>query len=655
MGRVLFSSLGGKIIDNRGLDPGQYTIPERMDLPLEFEGRRLRAFMAIQGLVIADATVNVVEMTHAYVKEVFKISCGDCSIGYLGTKVILDTLGKFIIGEAIEDNLDLLERVGSRMMGTTRCDFCALAEKPVLDTLKYFRGEYLRLIGGKSKIDRSNYLIRVTSPCMEACPAHQDIPGYIELTENRRYEEALRLIRDTNCFPGAIGRACVAFCEANCVRNDIDEPLAIRALKRFPADYEMTAGEKPIYRDKKGKTQKVAVVGAGPAGLAASYNLRLMGYQVTIFDEQAEAGGIALAGIPSYRLPKGVLEREVDIIRRPGIDVNLNIKVGEKITLGQLFEQGFEAVFIASGAHKSRPSDIENWSKDIEGLADGIEFLREINAGKTSISGERVIIVGGGNVAVDCARTCLRLGFKDVRIVYRRSREEMPASREEAEAAEEEGCQIEFLAVPLRLLIEKNRTRGLICNRVKLGETDASGRRRPVPIEGSEFVIPADIVISAIGEVPDLSFAKSVKQTQQHTIAVDPTTTRTSMEKIFSGGDCVTGPATLIEAIAAGNRAARNIDRYLRTGHVNVSRKDMFENWSHDIGLDRRRDGGIVPKSSRQSPERVPPSDRVRNFEEVERSFTSEVAIKEASRCLRCYRVMLIAIANKTDKAKKKR
>ena len=642
MNKVVFSSWGGKVVDNRlGTDASV----ENLELPLEYDGHRARAFMSWQGLVVVDDKVNVIDMAHSYLKEVQKLSCGECSVGYLGVRVMLDVLTKISSGQGVEKDIDLLRWLGTGIKANTKCDFCALSVKPILDTLNYYEGEYTKLITSKRAVPESVYITRVTAPCMEMCPAHQDAPGYIELIRNHRYEEALELIRETNCFPGMTGRACVAFCETNCVRSDIDNPIAIRALKRVPADYEIASGSEPEFEEGKATGVKVAVIGAGPAGLAVSYRLALMGYKVTIYDERSSAGGMALVGIPSFRLPQGILEREVDIIKKLGIEVKLNTRVGKDITLEQLSGQGFKAIFMATGAHMGRELGIE---VEGGGVIDGVEFLHDVNMGKKVTVKDRVIIVGGGNVAIDCARTCLRLGFKDVTIVYRRSTVEMPARTEEIEAAEEEGVKITFLAAPVRALTEGDRVTGVECIRMELGEPDASGRRRPVPVEGSEFIIETDMIIPAIGEKPDLSLieGKPIDITKQGTVAVDLSSYQTSQPEVFAGGDCVTGPATLIEAIAAGNRAARSIDQYLQSGKVTLPSEYMVESWLHDVALNRQRDGNIVAKQPHQSPEQLPIPDRVLNFDEVEQPFTYETAAKEAERCLRCYRVMLMAIAS---------
>ena len=642
MNDVIFSNWGGKLVDKRGSD--KRVSPDNLEFPLKYDGRQVSVLMSWKGLVVADDKVNVVDMAHSYMQEVQKLSCGECSVGYLGVKVMRDTLTRITNGEGAEGDIELLLRLGNGIKDNTKCDFCALAVTPVLDTLNYYRQDYTKIIAGKATVPKSAYITRVTSPCMEACPAHQDAPGYIELIRNRRYAEALALIRNTNCFPGTTGRTCVAFCEANCVRGDIDSPIAIRALKRVPSDDEVANGPEPEFNKKQADGARVAVIGAGPAGMAAAFNLALLGYQVTIYDEQSAAGGMALVGIPDYRLPKDVLAREAGMIEKLGIELKLNTRVGRDVTLEQLSSQGFKAIFIASGAHIGQELDVEAEIKD-GGLIDGIEFLGNVNTNKKQTIKDRVIIIGGGNVAIDCARTCLRTGFKEVTIVYRRSRAEMPARSDEIEVAEKEGAKITFLGAPVKILTKEGKVTGVECTKMELGEPDDSGRRRPIPVKGSEFTIETDMVIPAIGEKPDLSLieGKKIDTTERGTLAVAPVSNQTSMPGIFAGGDCVTGPATLIEAIAAGNRVALSIDQYLRTGKATAAEDCVIENWFHNVAQSRKREGRIVAKQTRLSPEELAIPDRKLNFNEVEQCLTPEAAAREAERCLRCYRVTLLA------------
>jgi formate dehydrogenase beta subunit len=363
---------------------------------------------------------------------------------------------------------------------------------------------------------------------------------------------------------------------------------------------------------------------------------------------------MALAGIPSFRLPKDVLADEVKTVTLPGVEIKTNTALGKDIALDKLPGQGYKAVFIATGAHKGREFDAAGWQEGFPGLVDGARFLRDVNLGKKIETRDKAVIVGGGNVAVDCARTCLRLGFKNVTIVYRRSRNEMPGRKDEIAAAEQEGVKINFLAVPVKVITEGKRVTGAQCVRMELGKPDESGRRRPVSVKGSEFTIPADFIIPAIGESPDLSFltkGQKVKTTEQGTIQVEPFTCQTGEMSIFSGGDCVTGPATLIEAVAAGNRAARSIDRYLSEGETAATEEDFQEKLTHEVGLTRSREGTFAA-SKRKSPEELPVPDRLKGFDEVEKVFTAESAAREAERCLRCYRVMLMATSRSQSRVK---
>jgi len=642
--KVIFSSWQGKIIDNRGLGAEEYTQVDNIELPQECDSRQVKAFMGWDGLVVIDGAVSVIDMAHSYLKEALKVCCGECVAGYIGLKAMESTLARILDGQGKEGDIDLLKWLGNGIKNNAKCVFGRAVPTPVIDTIEYFRDDYVSLVSNPRVISKSTYISKITAPCLEACPAHQDIPGYIDLIKNRRYEDSLSLIRETNALPGICGRACFAPCESECIRANIDAPVSIKALKRFVTDYEVTSDLMPALVKTGNRKQKVAVIGAGPAGLAASYNLALKGYQVTIYDELPLPGGMTAVGIPSYRLPGEVISREVEIIQRLGVKFKLNTRIGKDITLDNLFREGFKAIFIATGAHIARKLGIK--AKDSRYVVDGVKFLHNVNAGKKPKPKARVAIIGGGNVAIDCTRTCLRLGFKEVTIIYRRSRDEMPGRKEEVEEAEKEGAKITFLATPVGILTQAGKVVGVKCIRMELGEPDASGRKRPIPISGSEFKMKTDMIISAIGEQPDLTFLageKEIGTTEQGTIEIDPSSCQTSRLGVFSGGDCATGPATIIEAIASGNRAARSIDQYLTTGHISRTDDQLMEEVSHRVNLLSQRDGGLIAKTYRHFPELLPIPSRVKNFDEVEKVLTTEAALAEAERCLHCYRVFLLA------------
>ncbi len=472
---------------------------------------------------------------------------------------------------------------------------------------------------------------RGTAPCKAACPGGIDVQGYIALISQGKFKESLDLIRRAIPLPAICGRVCTHPCETECNRGQVDEPIAIDALKRFVADYELTVGAEEISPAPRTKEGKVAVIGSGPAGLTAAHDLALAGYGVTIFEALPVAGGMLAVGIPDYRLPKKVLQTEIEAVQKLGIEIKLNSPVGKKgLTLDALWQQGYKAIFLAVGAQSSLKLDVPG--EELEGVYHGVSFLRDVNLGKEVKVGERVAIVGGGNVAIDAARTALRLGSKEVTIVYRRSRQEMPASEEEITEAEHEGIKIHYLAAPVRILGEDGKVVGMECIRMELGEPDASGRRRPVPVAGSEFVIDADMVIPAIGQAPDIAFlAKDKFQVSRRgTFEVDAQSLATSIPGVFAGGDAVLGPATVIEAIAAGKRAAIAIDSYLRGESLPPEVKPLPTVTVDDMDLT-----GVEGKNRAVMPT-ISPKKRVAKFDEVNLGFSQETAVEEASRCLNC-------------------
>ena len=467
------------------------------------------------------------------------------------------------------------------------------------------------------------------APCRAACPLQVNAQGYVALISQGRFTEALNLVREKTPFPGICGRICTHPCESQCLRGEMDMPLAINDLKRFVADQEKEpAADLTIASEREGK---VAIIGAGPAGLMAAYELRKMGYQVTIFEALPAAGGMMRAGIPEYRLPRDILEKEVSLIQKMGVAIRFDTTIGEQVTLAALKDE-FNTVFIAAGAHVSAKLGVEG--EDLAGVKHGIDFLREVNLNGKSEVGERVVVVGGGNAAIDAARTAYRLGAKTVSIVYRRSREEMPAIPGEVIEAEGEGIKISYLTDPVRIVGENGRVRGIECLRTKLGPPDESGRRRSIPVEGSEFFLEADMIIPAIGQVPDVAFLGSeirIGLKPGNRLEVDDTTLQTTADGIFAGGDVVTGPNTVIDALAAGRRAAISIDRYLRGESLTIDREDA--------GLpvsELKVDMAGISQQRRTDMPAVPPAQRTGNFREVALGLSEEEAIREAGRCLAC-------------------
>jgi len=485
----------------------------------------------------------------------------------------------------------------------------------VTDDTQSYRDRQTR----KLPVDRS-----LMPPCQAACPLHMDIREYVDLTAQGRIMEALQVIRNGNPFPSICAYVCTHPCEDACRRCQVDKPIAIRALKRFAVEF---GGDRMIQAEAETTHgEKVAIVGSGPAGLACAYYLRKLGYPVTVFEAHSELGGMLRVGIPHYRLPREVLDTEVQRLTQMGVEIRTNTRV---VSLDLLFDMGYRAIFVTIGAHQGLRMGIEG--EESPGVIDGATFLREVNLGLKPSLGRKVAVVGGGNVAVDAARTALRLGVPNVKILYRRSRVEMPASDVEVEQAQEEGIDVQFLVAPTGIK-RKNGRVSVTCVRMELGEPDAKGRRQPVPLEGSEFNREFDTLIVAIGQAPQTPGGFGVRMGRGSTIQADPITLTTNRAGIFAGGDAVSGPATVVEALAAGRLAASRIDDYLQRRYP-LADKETKERLSGDLLPETIE---MIRRVGRLELPTLSPEARTKDFKPVELGYGWEAAINEARRCLRC-------------------
>ncbi|MDW7681406.1 MAG: FAD-dependent oxidoreductase, partial [bacterium] len=572
LGDIIFN-IGGGIPNNRKFKAVQTGGPsggclpiELLNLPVDYERlAEAGSIMGSGGMVVMDEDTCMVDVAKYFLTFLQDESCGKCFTCCKGIQRMLELVTDITEGRGTMHKLDLLEELAHTVKNTTQCGLGQTAANPVLSTLRYFKNEYIEHIVDKkctAGVCRQLYI----SPCQNACPADTNAAAYIAYISAGRFEDAMMEILNTNPFPSVCGRVCDHPCQLKCRRNQIDDAVAIRSLKRFVGDYFLLNGELPKVpvADKK-LSQKIGIIGGGPAGLGAAYFLARLGYQVTVFEAHQVVGGMLAEAIPESRLPNSILDKEIKAIADLGVEIKPKTKVGTDVSFKALMDSGFDAFFIAVGMYGDRSLGIEG--ENLPGVLQGVDFLRDINLGKPQyIKNQRVVIIGGGNTAVDAARTCVRLGAQDVTIVYRRTREEMPAFIEEIEDSLEEGIKLITLAAPVRILGKGGKVKGIQCIRMDLDIFGKDGRRKPVERKGSEFIMDADIIIPAIGEfanVEKLFEGLEVETWSDGTIKV-ANNGQTSIPNVFAGGDVASGPATVIKAIGAGQRAAESIDQFLR-------------------------------------------------------------------------------------------
>ncbi len=618
--------------------PSGGCIPTRLiDTPVDYEKlASLGSIMGSGGMVVLDESNCVVEIARFFLSFTQSESCGKCSPCRLGTRQMLEILTRITEGQGRESDIDTLLTIAKTVKECSLCGLGQTSPNPVLSTIKYFREEYDAHIKEK-KCPAAVCDALMISPCQHTCPVGINIPKYVAHIAAGEYQQAADTIRERNPFPAICGRICHHPCELRCRRGELDDPVAIRSLKRFAADWYYEHNGKALEPFPKTHTQKVAVVGAGPTGLACAYFLAQIGYPVTVFEALPVGGGMLSVAIPEFRLPGAIIQKEIDYIVQKGVEIRYNTPINVNFTVEDLMKDGFSAVLIAAGAQRSQRLGIPGELEDISGFYYGLKFLRDVRLGRQVKVGRRAAIIGGGNVALDAARTALRLGADEVNIYYRRTAEEMPVSEVEYNETLAEGVHVNFLISPTRIVSQNWQVNGLQCVQMILGELDESGRRRPLPVTGSDFFVEADTVIAAVGQAPDLSFLpadSALERTRWETLVVNGNTLATNIKGVFAGGDFVTGPGMIIEAVAAGRRAATAIDKYLKG---DTSRVDLYDLKPKQIEpapeIETEETWEIKPRLE------VPTlalQKRKASFSETELGFSEESAIQEAKRCLRC-------------------
>ncbi len=611
--------------------PSGGCIPKNhLNVSLDYESLiELGAIMGSGGLIVMDDETCMVDVARFFLEFVQEESCGKCVPCRVGTKRLLEILTRICDGKGEEGDIERLIELSERIKETALCGLGKTAPNPVLSTIRHFREEYVAHIRDKHcPAGVCPNLVR--APCQSACPAGVDVPGFVALVGEKRYAEALRLHRERNPFAAACARVCFHYCEDHCRRASLDTPVSIRGVKRFMVDQEVTVQVPDVWENEENAKRKVAVIGAGPAGLSCAYFLARLGYKPVVYEAEQRPGGMMTQAIPAYRLPREILAREVRMMERIGVQIETGRRLGSDIHLQELKDQGCEAVFFGVGAPDCTKLGIPG--EELEGVTGALEFLRHYNTRGSVPVGRHVVVCGGGNAAVDAARTAIRLDAESVTIIYRRTREEMPAYAEEIEEAENEGVKLMMLTSPVEMIGENGKLTGIRCTRMKLGDYDRSGRRRPEASDEEAVLIPCEQVISAVGqELHSKGMLDGVELnlSEKGFVRVDPVTQRTSTDWIFAGGDAVRGPASVIEAVADGERAAIGID-WMLTG-------ERHDFWREQKPLDVEFDPDADPSETpRQKLPLISVERRRNNFDEVEQPWDEATAVRQATRCLRC-------------------
>ena len=650
MDELIYGVWEGRAYDNRRRLEGE--APEGLPLSefLSFNsGNPAAGFVGPQGFLMFDNRVTLADVLLNYYRRTKELSCGRCTPCRAGSVLICEALEKACAGEGESVDWDRIQLVAEQMAETSLCGVGLSTPAALLGALKYFP-ELLRQ-APVMPVTRRDFFSVATAPCIEACPANVNVPRYIDYIRDGHPELSTGVLLRHYPLVGSCGRVCVRPCETACARNHVDGAVAIKDLKRYAADHVGSTMADLFKKDEIPDTpvsKRVAVIGAGPAGINCAYHLLRKGHHVDVFEAEDYAGGMARLGIPAYRLPNHLLETETEVIERLGGHYHYNCALGRDYTIDSLFRRGYDAIFLGIGCALGQYLNLPNEDQSAHGYLKGLDFLLAIEHHQSrhediELDGD-IVVVGCGNVAMDCCRTARRLmkGHRRVTVSYRRTRASAPADPEEITAAIDEKIHFEFLTAPVEVMVEEGRVIGLKLIRMQEGEPDASGRRSVKPIAGSEFIVPCRYVIAAIGQKLDdsvFSEADGIKLTKRGTIEVDESL-QTSREGVFAGGDAAAGPTSLIWGMAQGQDAANAIHEYLMTHTPGFNARRRMSRLIKEANLL----GTCAPERAvvlqpRQVMSHLAPQARVQNWDEVEHGFTDQEAWAEAKRCMRCYRL----------------
>lgn len=650
MDELIYGVWEGRAYDNRRRLEGE--APEGLPLSefLSFNsGNPAAGFVGPQGFLMFDNRVTLADVLLNYYRRTKELSCGRCTPCRAGSVLICEALEKACAGEGESVDWDRIQLVAEQMAETSLCGVGLSTPAALLGALKYFP-ELLRQ-APVMPVTRRDFFSVATAPCIEACPANVNVPRYIDYIRDGHPELSTGVLLRHYPLVGSCGRVCVRPCETACARNHVDGAVAIKDLKRYAADHVGSTMADLFKKDEIPDTpvsKRVAVIGAGPAGINCAYHLLRQGHHVDVFEAEDYAGGMARLGIPAYRLPNHLLETETEVIERLGGHYHYNCALGRDYTIDSLFRRGYDAIFLGIGCALGQYLNLPNEDQSAHGYLKGLDFLLAIEHHQSrhediELDGD-IVVVGCGNVAMDCCRTARRLmkGHRRVTVSYRRTRASAPADPEEITAAIDENIHFEFLTAPVEVMVEEGRVIGLKLIRMQEGEPDASGRRSVKPIAGSEFIVPCRYVIAAIGQKLDdsvFSEADGIKLTKRGTIQVDESL-QTSREGVFAGGDAAAGPTSLIWGMAQGQDAANAIHEYLMTHTPGFNARRRMSRLIKEANLL----GTCAPERAvvlqpRQVMSHLAPQARIQNWDEVEHGFTDQEAWAEAKRCMRCYRL----------------